>query len=88
MQIEELITKFRGLIEEGNLEELATSLSELESLEDKQKGYIVQLETEHMVFMSNIKEQLGLMSKMKELSQDSSSSGSSYNIRRRATSLK
>lgn len=48
--------KIRSLIEEGNLEELSTSLSELQTLEDTQEGYIAQLETEQMLLISKINE--------------------------------
>ncbi|KAF7836908.1 synaptotagmin-5 isoform X1 [Senna tora] len=56
LQIKQMIIKFRSLIEDGNLEELSTTLSELETLEDTQKGYIVQLETEQMLLLSKIRE--------------------------------
>ncbi|KAI9113972.1 hypothetical protein K1719_015223 [Acacia pycnantha] len=74
-QIKETIIKFRGLIEDGNLEELSTSLSELERLEDIQKGYIVQLEAEQMV----------LMSKIKQLGVEISNSSCSSNLSRRSS---
>lgn len=48
--------KVRYLIEDGNLEELSTTLSELETLEDTQEGYIAQLETEQMLLISKINE--------------------------------
>lgn len=48
--------KFRSLIEDENLEGLTTTLSELESLEDTQEGYITQLETEQMLLLSKINE--------------------------------
>jgi hypothetical protein len=48
--------KFRSLIEDGNLEALSTVLSELETLEDTQEGYVAQLETEQMLLLSKIKE--------------------------------
>jgi hypothetical protein len=38
--------KIRSLIEDENLQELSTTLSKLERLEDTQEGYIAQLETE------------------------------------------
>ncbi|XP_027359435.1 synaptotagmin-5 isoform X2 [Abrus precatorius] len=55
-QIKQMMIKFRSLIEDGNLEGLATILSELETLEDTQEGYIVQLETEQMLLLRKIKE--------------------------------
>ncbi|XP_058732343.1 synaptotagmin-5-like [Vicia villosa] len=67
-QIKEMTKKIRCLIEEGNLEELSTSLSELQTLEDTQEGYIAQLETEQMLLISKINE-LG-----KEIIKSSSSS--------------
>jgi hypothetical protein len=48
--------KFRSLIEDGNFEALSTVLSELETLEDTQEGYVAQLETEQMLLLSKIKE--------------------------------
>lgn len=51
-----MMIKFRSFIEDGNLEGLSTTLSELETLEDTQEGYIVQLETEQMLLLSKIKE--------------------------------
>ncbi|TKY60932.1 Synaptotagmin-5 protein [Spatholobus suberectus] len=55
-QMREMVKKFRSLIEEGNLEGLSTTLSELESLEDIQEGYMQQLETEQMLLLSKINE--------------------------------
>ena len=55
-QIKEMTKKIRSLIEDGNLEELSTTLSELETLEDTQEGYIAQLETEQMLLISKINE--------------------------------
>lgn len=51
-----MMIKFRSLIEDGNLEGLSTTLSELETLEDTQEGYVAQLETEQMLLLSKIKE--------------------------------
>ncbi|GAU22711.1 hypothetical protein TSUD_138350 [Trifolium subterraneum] len=55
-QIKQMMIKFRSLIEDGNLEALSTILSELETLEDTQEGYVAQLETEQMLLLSKIKE--------------------------------
>ncbi|CAL5186560.1 unnamed protein product [Lathyrus oleraceus] len=55
-QIKQMMIKFRSLIEDGNLEGLSTTLSELETLEDTQEGYVAQLETEQMLLLSKIKE--------------------------------
>jgi len=52
----EMLKKFRSLIEDGNLEGLTTTLSELESLEDTMEGYVAQLETEQMLLLSKINE--------------------------------
>lgn len=51
-----MLKKFRSLIEDGNLEGLTTTLSELESLEDTMEGYVAQLETEQMLLLSKIKD--------------------------------
>jgi len=51
-----MLKKFRSLIEDGNLEGLTTTLSELESLEDTMEGYVAQLETEQMLLLSKINE--------------------------------
>ncbi|CAL0322228.1 unnamed protein product [Lupinus luteus] len=55
-QIKQMMIKCRSMIDDGNLEGLSTTLSELETLEDTQGGYIVQLETEQMLLLSKIKE--------------------------------
>ena len=54
--IKEMMVKIRCLIEDGNIEGLSTTLSELETLEDTQEAYIDQLETEQMLLLSKIKE--------------------------------
>nr|KYP69703.1 Multiple C2 and transmembrane domain-containing protein 1 [Cajanus cajan] len=75
-QIKQMMIKFRSFIEDGNLEGLSTTLSELETLEDTQEGYIVQLETEQMLLLSKIKE-LGreIINSSPSLSRRSSSAG-------------
>lgn len=55
-QMKQMMTKFQSLIEEGNLEGLSTSLSELQSLEDMQEDYVVQLETEQTLLVNKITE--------------------------------
>ncbi|KAF3438565.1 hypothetical protein FNV43_RR21328 [Rhamnella rubrinervis] len=55
-QMKHTMIKFQSLIEESNLEGVSTSLSELESLEDMQEEYMVQLETEQMLLLNKIKE--------------------------------
>uniref|UniRef100_A0A368UHP9 C2 domain-containing protein n=2 Tax=Glycine max TaxID=3847 RepID=A0A368UHP9_SOYBN len=76
IQIKQMMIKFRSFIEDGNLEGLSTTLSELETLEDTQEGYIVQLETEQMLLLSKIKE-LGqeIINSSPSLSRRSSSTG-------------
>lgn len=66
--------RFRSLIEEGNVEELSTTLNELETLEDTQEGYIAKLENEQMLLLSKIKE-LGHEIFSSYPSRSSSSSG-------------
>ncbi|KAM6569103.1 hypothetical protein CsatB_017088 [Cannabis sativa] len=55
-QMKQMMIKCRSLSNNGNLEELSTALSELESLEDMQDDYMVQLETEQMLLLNKIKE--------------------------------
>ncbi|KAI8528683.1 hypothetical protein RHMOL_Rhmol12G0166600 [Rhododendron molle] len=54
--MKEMMVKFQSLIEEGNIDVLSTSLSELESLHDMQDEYMVQLETEQMLLLAKINE--------------------------------
>lgn len=56
LQMKQMMIKFQSFIEDCNLEGLATALSELESLEDLQEEYMVQLETEQMLLINKIKE--------------------------------
>ena len=51
-----MMNKFRSSIEDGNLEGLSTTLTELERLEDTQEGYIAQLETEQMLLLNKVQE--------------------------------
>ncbi|KAF5730367.1 hypothetical protein HS088_TW20G00740 [Tripterygium wilfordii] len=55
-QMKQMMAKFQSLIEEGNLEALSTTLSKLESLQDTQEEYMVQLETEETLLLNKIKE--------------------------------
>ncbi|XP_062117124.1 synaptotagmin-5 [Humulus lupulus] len=55
-QMKQMMIKCRSLTNNGNLEELSAALSELESLEDTQDDYMVQLETEQMLLLNKIKE--------------------------------
>lgn len=54
--MKQMMVKFHSLLDGGNLEELSTELSELETLEDTQEEYMVQLETEQMLLLNKIKE--------------------------------
>ncbi|KAL4012666.1 hypothetical protein IC575_029776 [Cucumis melo] len=55
-QMKQMMNKLQTFIEDSNLEGLATAMSELESLEDLQEEYMVQLETEQMLLINKIKE--------------------------------
>ncbi|KAH7856594.1 hypothetical protein Vadar_003301 [Vaccinium darrowii] len=55
-QMKEMMVKFKSLIEDGDVDGLSMSLSELESLHDMQDEYVVQLETEKMLLLSKIDE--------------------------------
>ncbi|KDP20126.1 hypothetical protein JCGZ_05895 [Jatropha curcas] len=70
-QMREMMIKFHSLIENGDLEGLSTALSDMESLEDMQEDYMIQLETEQML----------LLNKIKELGQELFSSATSFSRR-------
>lgn len=53
-EMKQQMNKFQSLIDDGNLEGLSTALSELESLEDLQEEYMMQLETEQMLLINKI----------------------------------
>ncbi|KAI4365826.1 hypothetical protein MLD38_021779 [Melastoma candidum] len=55
-EMKHMATKLQSLIEEGNMEELATVAGEIERLQDVQEDYMVQLETEQMLLLTKIKE--------------------------------
>lgn len=55
-QMKQMMNKLQTFIEDGNVEGLATTMCELESLEDLQEEYMVQLETEQMLLINKIKE--------------------------------
>ncbi|KAG7942108.1 hypothetical protein I3843_16G082900 [Carya illinoinensis] len=55
-QMRQVMNKFQSLIEDANIEELSSALSEFESLEDMQEEYMVQLETEQMLLINKITE--------------------------------
>ena len=70
-QMKQSMIKLQSLIEDGNLEGLSTVWSEMQSLEDIQEEYTVQLETEQML----------LLNKIKQLGQEIMSSSSSLSTR-------
>ncbi|CDO98425.1 unnamed protein product [Coffea canephora] len=55
-QMKQNMIKFQSLIEDGNLEGLSASLSELETLHDAQEQYISQVEMEQMLLLNKINE--------------------------------
>lgn len=55
-QMKQTLVKFQSLIEDGNLEELSAALGEIESIEDTQEEYMIQLETEQMLLINKITE--------------------------------
>ncbi|XP_058088703.1 uncharacterized protein LOC131235526 isoform X2 [Magnolia sinica] len=55
-QFKEIIMKFRGLVEEGDLEGLSLALSEIEGVEYMHGGYMVQLEREKSLLIEKINE--------------------------------
>ncbi|KAK1565162.1 hypothetical protein Q3G72_020185 [Acer saccharum] len=55
-QMKQMMIKIQSLVDEGNVEGISTALSELESLEDTQEEYMVQLENEQMLLLNKIKE--------------------------------
>lgn len=69
--MKQMMVKFQSLIDDDDLEGLSTAMSELETLEDSQEEYMVQLETEQML----------LLNKIKELGQEIINSSPSFNRR-------
>jgi hypothetical protein len=55
-QMKQTLIKLQSLIDDGNVEELSTAVSEIESLEEMQEEYMVQLETERMLLIDKISE--------------------------------
>lgn len=55
-QMREVMKTFKGLIEEGDLEGLSMALSEVESTEDAQAEYMLQLEREKTMLIDKISE--------------------------------
>ncbi|KAI3735659.1 hypothetical protein L6452_15167 [Arctium lappa] len=56
IQMKEMMMKIRSLIEDENLEEVSSTLSELESLHEVEEECIIQLETEQMLLLNKINE--------------------------------
>ena len=54
--MKQTLIKLQSLIDDGNVEELSTAVSEIESLEEMQEEYMVQLETERMLLIDKISE--------------------------------
>ena len=54
--MKQMMIKLQSLMEDDNLDELSTTLSELESLHDMQEEYVVQLETEQTLLLNKINE--------------------------------
>ncbi|KAL3529277.1 hypothetical protein ACH5RR_008599 [Cinchona calisaya] len=55
-QMKQTMIKVQSLIEDGNLEGLSASMSELETLHDAQEEYISRLEMEQMLLLNKIDE--------------------------------
>lgn len=55
-KMKQTLIKLQSLIDDGNVEELSTAVSEIESLEEMQEEYMVQLETERMLLIDKISE--------------------------------
>lgn len=55
-QMKQVMIKFQNLIDDGDLEGLGEALGELESLEDEQEEYLVQLQTEQTLLINKIKD--------------------------------
>ncbi|CAN8258897.1 unnamed protein product [Cochlearia groenlandica] len=54
--MKKVMIEFQNLIDDGDLEGLGEALGELESLEDQQEEYLVQLQTEQMLLINKIKD--------------------------------
>ncbi|ONK81485.1 uncharacterized protein A4U43_C01F29630 [Asparagus officinalis] len=55
-QMRGIFSKFQGLVEDGDLEGLSLALSEVESVEDAQEEYMLQLEKEKTLLINKINE--------------------------------
>lgn len=53
-QMKRLLIKLQSLAAEEDLEQLTSTLTDLQSLEDEQEGYMLQLETERMLLLKKI----------------------------------
>ncbi|XP_048500476.1 uncharacterized protein LOC104893574 isoform X2 [Beta vulgaris subsp. vulgaris] len=53
-QMKQLFVKLQSSVEANNTEELSSTLSELQSLEDSQEQYMLQLETERTLLLNKI----------------------------------
>lgn len=75
IQMKKMMMKMRSLIEDEDLEQVSSSLSELESLQEVEEECIIQLETEQMLLLNKINE-LGqeIINSSPSLSRRSSSS--------------
>lgn len=52
--MKQLFVKLQSSVEANNTEELSSTLSELQSLEDSQEQYMLQLETERTLLLNKI----------------------------------
>ncbi|OAY67133.1 Synaptotagmin-5 [Ananas comosus] len=56
VQMRDLLKKLGGFVEDGDLEGLSLALSEVETVEDAQEEYILQLEREKALLLSKVSE--------------------------------
>lgn len=56
MQIRGILNKFQGLVEDRDIEGLSLALSEMESVEDAQEEYMLQLEKERTLLINKVSE--------------------------------
>ncbi|KAG6515442.1 hypothetical protein ZIOFF_025854 [Zingiber officinale] len=55
-KIRDVVKKLQGLVEDGDLEALSLAFSEVESAEDEQEEYMIQLEREKFMMINKINE--------------------------------
>lgn len=55
-QVKQLVRKFRNLVDDGDPEGLLLALSEMDSAEDLQQSYMLQLEREKRLLLHKINE--------------------------------